>query len=495
MRWGGVVLLSTIVAACSGSPSDTSKGNGGGGAGKGGTAGSGGMSGAGGATGKGGATGSGGTSGAGGTTGTGGAAGSGGGSGSGGTTSTGGASGNGGAAGKSGAAGSGGASGSGGAAGTGGTGGSGGASGSGGAAGSSGSGGMGKGGTAGGGGTGTDGGGAGGSAGAGGSSADAGCANPSDPDPVVGWAAASGMGQNTPTTGGGTATPQTVTTLAALKTAAAGNTAAVIYVSGVMAPGSLSIGSNKTIVGLCGAEIHGHVSVSGSTNVIVRNINIIGYGVGDCSKDPGFDPAVGCSSGDDAITIQNNAHHVWFDHCDVSDGTDGNLDITSGADFVTISWTKFHYTPRTDNVGNDSTGAAGHRFSNLIGSADDVAGDVGHLNVTWHHDWWADNVNQRMPRTRNGKIHLFNNLFTSTGNSYCTNSGFQATLLVESNIYDGVSNPLQPDVGNMKSQNNVFTNTTGTKAASGTGFAPTYAYTPEATTNLAAAIKAGAGPH
>ena len=462
--------------------------------------GSGGTSGAAGATGKGGVAGSGGASGTGGATGKGGATGSGGASGSGGAIGSGGASDGGGASGKAGAAGSatsdgGGAAGKGGAAGAGGTSDGGGA---GGGAGSSGSGGMGQGGTAGRGGSNSDGGGTAGAAGSGGSAggADGGsCTNPPALDPVIGWAAASGMGQNAPTTGGGTAAPQTVTTLAALKTAAAGTAAAVIYVRGVMAEGSLSIGSNKTIVGLCGAEIHGHVSVSGSSNVIVRNIKIVGYGVGDCAKDPGFDSTVGCSSGDDAITIQNNAHHVWFDHCDVSDGTDGNLDVTSGADFVTISWTKFHYTPRTDNVGNDSTGAAGHRFSNLIGSADDVPGDVGHLNVTWHHNWWAENVNQRMPRSRNGQIHLFNNLFTSTGNSYCTNSGFQATLLVESNIYDGVSNPLQPDVGNMKALNNVFTNTTGTKAASGTGFAPTYAYTAEATTNLAAAIRTGVGPH
>ena len=125
----------------------------------------------------------------------------------------------------------------------------------------------------------------------------------------------------------------------------------------------------------------------------------------------------------------------------MSDGTDGNLDITSGADFVTISWTKFHYTPRTDNSGNDSTGATGHRFSNLIGSGDDVPADVGHLNVTWHHDWWAENVNQRMPRSRNGKIHMYNNLFTSAGNSYCTNSGFQTHLLVENNVYNGVKQP------------------------------------------------------
>ena len=29
----------------------------------------------------------------------------------------------------------------------------------------------------------------------------------------------------------------------------------------------------------------------------------------------------------------------------------------------------------------------------------------------------ADNVNQPMPRTRAGKIHLFNNLFTAAGDS------------------------------------------------------------------------------
>jgi pectate lyase len=484
LRFVGLVSSTVAIAGCSGETRDASAGD---------ASASGGTSGAAGATGKAGGGGSGGASGTGGATGTGGAVGSGGASGSGGATGSGGASDGGGAAGKGGDAGSGGTSGDGGgAAGKGDAAGSGGASGIGGAAGSSDSGGAGKGGMA-----GRDAGNAdGGSAGTGGSSGDAGsCSTPPASDAVIGWAAVSGMGQNAPTTGGGTAAPQTVTTLAALNTAAAGSTAAVIYVRGILAPGNLSIGSNKTIVGLCGAEIHGHVGVSGSSNVIVRNIKIVGYGVGDCSKDPGFDPAVGCSSGDDAITIGNNAHHVWFDHCDVSDGTDGNLDVTSGADFVTISWTKFHYTPRTDNVGNDSTGAAGHRFSNLIGSADDVPGDVGHLNVTWHHNWWAENVNQRMPRTRNGRIHLFNNLFTSTGNTYCTNSGFQATLLVENNIYDGVANPLQPDVGNMKALNNVFTNTTGTKTASGTGFAPTYAYTAEATTNLAAAIRAGAGPH
>jgi pectate lyase len=314
-------------------------------------------------------------------------------------------------------------------------------------------------------------------------------------DPVVGWAAVDGLTQNG-TTGGGNATPRIVTTLADFQAAVAGTTPAVVYLDAVLPADAVAVGSNKTIVGVCGAEIHGHLGLSGSVNVIVQNLTIVGYAVGDCTLDPSFDPTVGCSSGADAVSITNGAHHIWFDHCDISDGTDGNLDINAGSDFITVSWTKFHYTPRRDDVGNDSTGANGHRYSNLIGSSDTVTEDVGHLNVTWHHDWWADNVNQRMPRTRRGKIHVVNNLFTSVGDSYCTNSGFETHLLVENNVYDGVHNPLSPDAnGDMLARNNVFTNTSGTTTATGTGFVPPYSYTPDATTSLAGAIQSGAGPH
>jgi len=298
------------------------------------------------------------------------------------------------------------------------------------------------------------------------------------------------------TTGGGNATPQTVTTLAALTSAVSGTTAKVIYVTGKLSPGKINVGSNKTIVGLCGAEIHGHLGFSGSSNVIIRNVKIVGYGVGDCSLDPDYDKAVGCSSGNDAITVNNSSHHLWFDHCDVSDGTDGNLDITKGSDFVTVSWTKFHYSPRKDPEGDDSTGDSGHRFSNLIGAADNVAGDVGKLNVTWHHDWWADNVNQRMPRTRAGKIHLFNNLFTASGNSYCSNAGQGAALLVENSIYSGVKAPFQVDSNSVGliSKGNTFPNSSGNTMGSGSAFTPPYPYAADAVDNLQAAIEANAGP-
>ena len=328
-----------------------------------------------------------------------------------------------------------------------------------------------------------------------------GACTPPEASALVGWASMAGSGVTT-TTGGGAAAPTTVTTLAAFNSAVAGTNAAVIWVKGSIT-GAMRVGSNKTIVGVCGAELHGHVEVNGSANVIIRNLKIVGYGVGDCSLDPGYDSSVGCSSGDDAMTVQKSSHHIWIDHCDISDGTDGNLDITNAANYVTVSWTKFHYTPRTDTQGSDSTGAAGHRFSNLVGGSD-TASDSGTLNVTWHHDWWADNVVERQPRVRFGKNHLFNNLWSSSASNYCVRAGIDAQILVEASVFTGVKNPTQfnntsdQQTAYITEMNNVFTGTSGATATGGGGTAftnPPYAYTPDTTGGLQAAIQAGAGPH
>jgi pectate lyase len=437
--------------------------------------------GSGGVIGGGGAGGSG-SAGAGGRTGAGGAgAGAGGRAGSGGATATGGAVGSGGVTGPGGAVGGGGAVG----AGSGGRG-TGGASGTGGAIA------LGTGGAV----------GTGGATGTGGSGGRS-CTTPPAAPALVGWASVNAMNQDG-TSGGGNAAPVTVTTTAAFNSAAAGTTARVLYVTGALT-GVFTIGSNKTIVGLCGASLHGHVEMSGSVNVIVRNLNIVGYAVGDCALDPSYDASIGCSSGDDAISLQKLAHHVWFDHDDISDGTDGNLDITNGANYVTVSWTKFHYTPRADNSGSDSTGASGHRFSNLVGGSDSTgATDAGALNVTWHHDWWSDNVVERQPRVRFGKNHLFNNLWASTASNYCVRAGIDAQILLESNLFTGVANPQefnssadQATAFITATTTNVYTNTSGTRATGGGGTAfttPPYAYTLDAVGGLQAAVQAGAGP-
>ena len=343
--------------------------------------------------------------------------------------------------------------------------------------------------------------GSGGATSSGGATGAGGCTAPPT-SALVGWASVSGSGVDT-TTGGGSAKPTVVTTLSEFNDAAAGTNAAVIWVQGSIT-GAMKVGSNKTIAGVCGGQLHGHLEVSGSTNVILSNLKIVGYAVGDCTLDPDYDPATGCSSGHDAITVQKNAHHIWIDHCDISDGTDGNLDITNAANYVTVSWTKFHYTPRTDDQGSDSTGAAGHRFSDLVGGSDSATGDAGNLNVTWHHDWWADNIVERQPRVRFGKNHLFNNLWTSTASNYCVRAGIQAQILVESSVFTGVKNPTQfnnsddQTTAYITEKNNVFTNTSGTTATGGGGTpftTPPYSYTPDATDALQAAIQAGAGPH
>lgn len=105
--------------------------------------------------------------------------------------------------------------------------------------------------------------------------------------------------------------------------------------------------------------------MSDSLNVIMRNLKIVGYNCSDSPSD--------CSAGNDAVHVDAQAAHLWFDHLDISDGSDGNLDVTHGSDFITISWTKFHYSGRRPG---------GHQFCNLIGHVDtNGTEDTGHLGA------------------------------------------------------------------------------------------------------------------
>lgn len=307
-------------------------------------------------------------------------------------------------------------------------------------------------------------------------------------DPLVGWASVDGLGVKTTTGGAGGSTVK-VSTLSDLNTNAGGTTARIIEISGTIS-GNVTVGSNKTLVGACGAEIHGHIQMSGSVNVIVRNLTVVGY---NCTDNPSD-----CSGGADAISVERQAHHLWFDHNDISDGSDGNLDITHACDFITVSWTKFHYSGRrTDPAG----AAGGHQFSNLIGHSDSNASeDTGHLTVTFHHDWWADNVVERMPRVRFGQVHLFDNLYTAAGNDYCIGVGVSANIRDENNVFIGVKNPIDStDYSNstsiIHSTGNLLQMTTGTSQdIGGTAFTPPYAYTLDPASGVEATVKNGAGP-
>jgi pectate lyase len=318
--------------------------------------------------------------------------------------------------------------------------------------------------------------GAGGAMGTGGTTASSGGTDCPFTNEVMGWATQSGT-----VTGGGNATPTVVSSLSALNDAAKGTNAAVIQISGTIS-GSVSIGSSKTLMGACGskATIKGHIQMSGSKNVIMRNLTIVGNNCSDSPSD--------CSSGEDAITVVSGANHLWFDHCDISDGSDGNLDMTHAADFITISWTKFHYSGRR---------SGDHQFCNLIGHTDDnAAEDSGHLNVTFDHVWWADNVAQRMPRVRFGKVHVVNSLYSASGNDNGVGVGVDCNIRVENNVFSSINSAFYFNNDNSasiaESIGNSFKSSSGT-AGRGTSFKPPYTYPLENISTVEASVRAGAG--
>jgi pectate lyase len=319
----------------------------------------------------------------------------------------------------------------------------------------------------------------------------------SEPAPV-GWASLNGG-----TRGGGAAAGVLVTTLSQFNTAAKGTTAAVIFVSGNLGQGTATIGSNKTIIGCSGTAptLSGHVGLKAAANVIIRNLNIVGF---NC-RPPDVDTSNGgeCQNGQDAITV-DSSHNIWFDHDAISDGSDGNLDINHGSDFITVSNTKFFYSSARSDP-ND-TGAAGHRFSNLIGGSDSNGSqDTGHLNITWVHDWWAQNVVERQARVRFGKNHFFNNLWTSSGNNYCIGLGVGANVLWQNNVFVNVKTPINttsfvktsiaPSFA--RSSGNLFQGTTGNApvdVSPGSVFTPPYSFTLGSASTTQAFVQANAGP-
>jgi pectate lyase len=286
---------------------------------------------------------------------------------------------------------------------------------------------------------------------------------------LIGWATVNGN-----TTGGAGAGTGTVSTAKAFTSAVQSSASSNILVSGTIDLGgsTVNIRSRKTIVGLgSNATIIGHVAFNGPgiSNVILRNLTLM-------------NPAAGA----DALTIQDNTHHVWVDHCHFAEAGDGELDITHGSDYITVSWCKFSYTNT----------ASAHRFSSLVGHNDgNGAEDSGHLKVTYHHNWWSAKAQERMPRVRFGQIHLFNNYYNSVGNNYCIGVGCSCQILLESCYFDTVSNPWKNYSGTCAqglihwNDDNVFVNATQpTWASNSTVFVPPYSYSLDAGNNVATIV-------
>ncbi|MEO2006494.1 MAG: right-handed parallel beta-helix repeat-containing protein [Candidatus Poribacteria bacterium] len=285
----------------------------------------------------------------------------------------------------------------------------------------------------------------------------------------IGWAVVDAMGVAT-TTGGGDGAVVVARTGDELADYAGKEEPLTILIEGQLTgPEKLRVASNKTLLGVgASASITGvELSLNDVSNVIIRNLTM--------------------SGARDAIALRGS-HHVWVDHCDLSACDDGLLDITQASDYVTVSWTRF----------------SDHHKTMLINSGTDHPDDVGTLNTTVHHCWF-DGSDSRNPRVGYGKVHVFNCLYN--GNDYGIGLHSQARVLAESNVFDGVDDPIQqmyredpesPHHGFCEGIDNIFHNCTGQQAIEGISFPINdyyrYDFASDAADGVAKAIRAGAGP-
>jgi pectate lyase len=307
---------------------------------------------------------------------------------------------------------------------------------------------------------------------------------PPPPDPPlegpIGFAAVNALGQNG-TTGGAGGPVVSVSTASEFLDHISRSGPYTIIVEGMITlPGPMhEVTSHKTIIGRGassgitggGLNIGGPVSDSttpppdgGVRNIIIRNLIFTGLP-------------------DDAINIQMFAHHIWIDHCDLSNAFDGLIDIKRGSDYVTVSWNHTH----------------NHVKNMLLGHSDsNGAQDIGRLKVTYHHNWFNDTP-QRNPRVRFGEpVHIFNNYYFSNsdvGVACQANAG----CMVEGNYFEDVEEPMTiryaGPTGRMVQRNNVFVGESGTPVVGGSVIEPSafYGYSVQNPGDIKTAVMQGAG--
>ncbi|CAE6510398.1 unnamed protein product [Rhizoctonia solani] len=186
------------------------------------------------------------------------------------------------------------------------------------------------------------------------------------------------------------------------------------------------------------------IAVNQTNNVIMQDFEV--YSPIDLF--PEWDPSDG-STGNwnsryDAIGVVTSTN-VWFDHLTISDGLhpdteaptifgkkvqrhDGAIDITEGADLITMSHCLVYNHDKSHLVGNND--------ANNLGP-----GDIGRLRVSFHANAWLSSL-QRSPRLRFGKAHVFNNYYNASLDDpeeplqYFIGMGIESSILSEANVFE-----------------------------------------------------------
>jgi pectate lyase len=307
------------------------------------------------------------------------------------------------------------------------------------------------------------------------------------PDSVVnGWVTVEGLGFD-PAASTAAGPEVVVSDAASLVSYATSPDPYVIRISGTIALPVLDVSSNKTIMGDDSlATLEGGIRILGTSidpadmvqNVVIKNLHIDAT-TADTSDLPNEDDGISIAYG----------HHVWIDHVDVWDAPGDDLSVSNGSDYITVSWSKFRFV-------NGS-----RRTAARIGNSDaNAAEDTDRLKVTFHHDWWTDDIDQRMPRVRFGDVHVFDNYYSNRDkqypdDTYCVAAGYESRLLVENNFFDEVYNPhvffsftnnvssySEPTaemVANGNTYVGVSDTASGKQSGQGSAFVPPYAVTLE----------------
>lgn len=298
---------------------------------------------------------------------------------------------------------------------------------------------------------------------------------------AVTYCAPSAWGHANGVTGGGNATPTLVDTYDELKSALSSSSAQVIVITkSISFAGKSRITcskSNKTILAKKGVVLEttgfesktsGIFLFDGCSNIILRNIKMVGPGADD-------------NQCQDLLNL-DGATKVWVDHCEFSDGVDGNFDIIGNSDNITVSWCRFFYEkdPKAD-----------HQFSNLIGSNADMKPKDGLYTITFAYNWWDHGCAQRMTRSRHSDLHFLNCYWNSNNASYYIGPG-TTKLYIEGCYFDGnvaTKNIIKDSYEGSNSWTIVNSYAKkGLPSNNGTVSKPSYAYTAMAYADVPAAI-------
>lgn len=194
-----------------------------------------------------------------------------------------------------------------------------------------------------------------------------------------------------------------------------------------------NITSNTTIIGINNARIkYGGLRINNCVNVIIRNVTFWDAH-GSTEKDTRIPEHADSKASIDALVIQGISDGVWVDHCTFTDGPcedlirnynhDGAFDIPKGRN-VTVSWCEF----------------TNHDKVMLVASSDNADNAVPEdRQITLHHNYFHDNVTQRMPRSRGTLMHIYNNYYNNIGvpnnSGYSLGPGYGSLFIVENNYF------------------------------------------------------------